>query len=145
MPAQPGAQRLRSQGAGLLRDDIAVSEHQGRNASDVISSGQFRFRIGVDLQKPDLGLEFGGDALVDRRHRLAGRAPLRPEVDHHRDVVSLDVGRKALGRDWSWPPREQRVVGGAAFWLVGVFPAWNTVHAGATGTYNVPGLFGHDP
>jgi hypothetical protein len=48
--AQPGAQRFRAQGTGLLRDDIPVLEqHEGRNASDVVASGQFRFRLGVDL------------------------------------------------------------------------------------------------
>jgi len=56
MLAQPGAQSLGGHGAGLLRDDIAVSEqHQRRNASDVIASRQFRFGFGVDLQNRTSG------------------------------------------------------------------------------------------
>src|SRR5258707_987040 len=82
MPAQPGAERLRVQGAGLPSDDISLSEqHQGRNASDVVADGQFWLAFSVHLETSDVGLEFGADTLVDRRHRFAWPAPLRPSAD----------------------------------------------------------------
>ena len=145
MPAQPGAERLRVQGAGLPSDDISLSEqHQGRDASDVVASGELRLQFRVDFEKPDLGFELGGDALVDWGHRLARPAPLRPEVDQHRDIVALQVRSEALRRGGDRLSGEKSLVAVAAFRLARVFPAWNTVHAVAVGTNDVPGLFAHE-
>lgn len=145
MPAQPGAERLRVQGAGLPSDDISLSEqHQGRNASDVVADGQFRLAFSVHLEASDVGLEFGADTLVDRRHRFAWPAPLRPEVDQHRDIVALQVRSEALRRGGDRLSGEKSLVAVAAFRLAPVFPARNTVHAVAVGTNDVPGLFAHE-
>jgi hypothetical protein len=43
---------------------------------------------------------------------------LRPEVDQHRNVVVLDMRRKAFGRSWKRPPGEDRLVAAVAFRLV---------------------------
>src|SRR3984893_17465024 len=142
MPAQPGTERLCVHCAGLLRDHRSLPEqHQGRGASDVVASGQLRRQFRVDFEKPDLGFELGGDALVDWGHRLARPAPLRPEVDQHRNVVALDVGCEAFGRGGNRLSGEQRLMAMAAFRLARVLFTPNTVDAISVGTDDMPGLF----
>ena len=121
MPSQPGAKRLRIQRAGLMSDNMTpLEQHQGRNASDVVASGQLRLDFGVDLEKPDIRFEFGANALVDRGHNFARPAPLRPEVDQHRNVVALDVGFEALCRGRNRPAGKESLVALAAFCLARV-------------------------
>lgn len=77
MLAKPGTERLCVHRARLPGDHFSVLEqHQGRDGLDVVASGQFRRRFGVDLEEPDIGLELGGDALI----RSAATAPLATEM-----------------------------------------------------------------
>src|SRR5690242_4872227 len=127
MPAQPKTERLCVHCAGLPRDDRSLPEqHQGRDASDVVASGELGLQFRVDFEKPDLGFELRGYALVDWDHRLARPAPLRPEVDQHRDIVALDMGCEAFGRGGNRLSGEQRLMAMAAFCLARVLFVRNT-------------------
>jgi hypothetical protein len=44
-----------------------------------------------DLEKSNIRLEFCCGALIDWGHCLAMSAPIRPEVDEHRNVIVLEV------------------------------------------------------
>src|ERR1700726_3722249 len=113
MLAQPLAQRLNTDGARALRDEIPfMKQHQGWNASNVETAGQRRFRLCVNFQEAKFRLELAGDTLESRSHRLAGPAPLRPEIDHNRNIVALDVGVEAAGGNRRAPTPPMSAGGG---------------------------------
>src|SRR3954452_14366015 len=90
--SQPGAKRLRIQCAGLMSDHMTpLEQHQGRNASDVVASGQLRLHFSVDLEKADIRFEFGTNALVDGSHNFAG--------PHHCAQKSTSTG---ISLRWMW-------------------------------------------
>src|SRR5581483_4732774 len=145
MLAQPLAQCFGTDGARTLRDDISsMEQQQGRNASYVVTGRQLRFRLGVNLQETKLGFELAGDALENRCHHLARPAPLRPEIDHDRNVVALDMSGEAVGGNRCRMSCKQPLVALAAFRLTSILAGRNTVDARAMWTNDVGGFFAHE-
>ena len=105
----PGTQGRSVRSTRPLRQNLAVAKQdERRDVADVVLRRQLTLGLGVDLEKPDVRLKLARHALVGGRHRLAGAAPVGPEVDHDRNVVALQVGRKTLVRygDWRQLQRE---------------------------------------
>jgi hypothetical protein len=103
------------------------------HASDVVSRRKPRLRLCVDLQKPHVRLEFGGDALDRRRHDLARPTLLSPEVDYDRDSIPLDVPVETLLGNRNGKPSKNGSMAVAAFRFAGGFVGWKTIHRIAVG------------
>src|SRR3954468_12211912 len=109
----------------------------------MVATRQLRVGLGVDLEKTDIRLKLGGNSLVDRSHGLARPAPFRPEIHHHGNVIALDVGRKALGRDRNRMAGEERLMAVATLGFARRPVDRNSVDAVTVRTNDVPELF-HD-
>ena len=79
---QPAPHRRGIHRTGVPCDLTAAPEyHQGRNAADAVARGHVLRLVRVQLGESRRRLDFGGDALEDRRHGPTRAAPGRPEVD----------------------------------------------------------------
>src|SRR6516225_949697 len=69
-------------GSGAPRDLAPPDkQHQCRNAMDIVAGRDPRLFLGIELQQAKPRFEFGGGALVSRRHGTARPAPRSPEID----------------------------------------------------------------
>ena len=86
---QPGhelAHRRLGLGADEPVDHLAVAQGvHGRDALHLEGLGGLAVGVDVDLGQHDLAVGLVDHLLEDRAERLAGTAPLRPEVDDHGD------------------------------------------------------------
>ena len=102
-------------GAWLSCDFAAGLEYGGRgNAADLIPLAERRIFVGVDLGEPDVRLELGCGLLEKRGHHPAGRAPLRPEVHHERDLAPGQMLVEGLVGQRDGATREQGLLALAA-------------------------------
>jgi hypothetical protein len=70
------------------RDFRAVAQqHQGWDTLDRKALHKLRRGIGIHFDQPNLWLELAGGLRENRRHRLTGTAPGRPEIDQQRNVA----------------------------------------------------------
>ena len=77
-------------GTGETVHWLAVLEqHHGRQATDAKAGDDILLGIAVDLGQQQFALIALGDLLQHRHQRLAGRAPLGPEVHQHRLVERI--------------------------------------------------------
>lgn len=126
-------------GAGLALDFSAAHEQDQRgDAADVEALAEGGFVLGVDLGEAHGG--HGGGGLGEGRgHHLAGAAPWRPEVHHHRNVVARDVLLGVVYCQPHWLAAEQRLVALAAIGRVGQAAGRYAVGGGAVRTDQVQG------
>src|SRR4051812_34390067 len=76
------------QGSGELVDDLAVSEDlHGWDSLYPVERRQPLVGVDVHLDQLDLSLSRSGRCLQRRAQRLAGAAPVGPEIDHYRQLV----------------------------------------------------------
>src|ERR1700674_668405 len=91
--SQPFDERARVHRPRLPRDFAATLKNdQRRDASDTVATGDLLRTLGVDLRESHARLQFRGRAGEVRRHRAAGPAPRRPEIDDDGDLASVDLG-----------------------------------------------------
>src|SRR4029453_3012759 len=67
----------------LLGDLAALDDEQGGQGRDVVLEGNVLVLLDVDLPDPEAALELLGHRFHGREQRLAGGAPVRPEVHQH--------------------------------------------------------------
>src|SRR5262249_10399215 len=78
--------------ARLPRDFLAILERdQSGNPADTVAPRDLRHRVGVELGESHPRLEPRGSLFVSWGHGPARSAPARPEIDHERQVVRLEV------------------------------------------------------
>src|SRR5215469_2136782 len=83
--AEVGEQAALRAGADDLRDDLAVPEHAQRwHREDPVALRGHPVLVHVHLGDGQRVAELRGDLVKDGREQVAGRAPLRPEVDQDR-------------------------------------------------------------
>ena len=63
----------------------------GRNAANVEARGNRGLILGIQFREAQSGLEAPRGGFEGRCHGAAGRAPRRPEVDHHGQIAAADM------------------------------------------------------
>src|SRR6056297_2134626 len=87
----PVLQRRLRRRSGLVRDDLAILEHEQRgNAADAELAGVHLVFVHIDLGDLDLARVLLGKLLERGADLLAGPAPGRPEIDNDGNVGVLD-------------------------------------------------------
>src|SRR5262245_60142552 len=105
-----------------------MEQDHGRDALDTEASGELLLFIGVDLGEAHPGFELARRLLELRRHRLAGSAPWRPEVDQQGNVALGGVALEALRVQRHGMAREQGRAATAALAAAGYkLFAWRAV------------------
>ena len=68
---------------------------------DIVAGRDPWLFFGIELQQAKPRFEFGGGALVSRRHGTARPAPRSPEIDENRNIVAADLAleRRGIDRD----------------------------------------------
>jgi hypothetical protein len=92
MGGHPLEELRQAQSAGLPRYLATISEgDQRRDAADSVALRNLGLGLGIELGESHLWSELSGCLLERRRHRPAGAAPRRPEVDDERQFARADV------------------------------------------------------
>jgi hypothetical protein len=94
------AQLAFRQCAGESVDKLAaLDEVDGRDRTHLERAGELLFLVDVDLRQAERAVVFVGEFFEDRAERLAGPAPLGPEVDKHGHLQRAlqDIGFEGVG------------------------------------------------
>ena len=118
---------------GIARDfPTALEQREGRDAAYAVPGGQFLRLFGVELGNPHCRFELPGRLFVGWRHRPAGPAPGRPEIDQDREIAASDLFFETGGVEFRRFSAKHRL---AAFTAV-------RMHAEACGRNAVDGIAG---
>src|SRR5579859_5564626 len=113
----PARNRSRAHRTRLPRNFAPPAEQgHGRNTTDIEALRKILRYFGVDLHQANRGFEHSGCSFEFRRHRPAGPAPRRPEVDHDRKVAVGDMPVEARFIQFDRMAVEQGLVAVAAAW-----------------------------
>ncbi len=116
MHIDPAQQLTEFHGAGLAGDFLPMPEkRQGRDAADAETGGNGGFGFGVEFHQAHSRFQARRRCFENRRHRPAGSAPRRPEIDQYGQVAAPQVALKGGGIDSERVRGEQRLFALAAY------------------------------
>src|SRR5438105_9566304 len=102
----------------LPEEQRAPQQDQGGNAPHAEARRERLLLVDVHLDHLDPAASLPRDLLERRRHRVAGTAPRRPEVDQHRDRRFLYLARPGAGLHRDRLPREHFLMTASAHRIV---------------------------
>ena len=125
-------------GAGETVHRLAVLHHHHRGqAAHAELLGDHALLVRVHLGQQEGTLVLVGDVLQQWHQHLAGLAPVCPEINHNRYIVSVYMALKAVTGQFQWMCGKQWFSTLATVRFISHAFRWNTVNCTAVWTHNM--------